>query len=77
MALTEYRYVTFRQPASLLVPPRAGAVKVSTVDFLGSVPELAEYMQDWEVVNSQVLPIDEDVLLVLLLKTQVSFSDLD
>lgn len=66
--MTEYRYVTFRQPQSTLIPPESGGAKVSTIDFLGSVPGLAENMDGWEVVNSQVVPIGEEILLVLLLK---------
>lgn len=70
MAATEYRFVTFRQPASKLVPDSDGAVTALTVDFLGSIPELAEHMDGWEVVNFQLVPFDQSVLLVLLLRAQ-------
>lgn len=73
--MTEYRLVTFRQPASLLVAPRVGGVTSLTIDFLDSVPELEKAMAGWDPVGFQIIPIDEDFLLSVLLKTEVNVPD--
>lgn len=73
--MAEYRFVTFRQAASKVVPAMNDAVTVLTIDLLGSVPELAEHMDGWEVVNFQIIPVDSDVLLSILLKTEVGLVD--
>lgn len=73
--MTEYRFVTFRQPHSQLVPPIIGGVSVLTVDFLKSIPELREHMDGWEVVNFQPTLLEDSVLLMILLRTSVSVED--
>lgn len=76
--MTEYRFVTFRQPASALFPANQVAVKSLTIDFLGSIPELASHMDGWEVVNFQLTHTDTaEVLITMLLKTTVDTSELD
>lgn len=77
MNRTEYRFVTFRQPAERLVPDQDGGVTSLTVDFLGSVPELADYMDGWEVVSFQITPFETSVLLTVLLRTQLTIPQVD
>lgn len=66
--MRDYRIITFRTHPGL-IPDSAGSVSVRTIDFLGSLPELAEYMSsDWEPVSHTFHPIDNgDVLLTILL----------
>lgn len=74
--MTEYRFVTFRQPATKMIPAQAGGVNSMTVDFANSIPELASQMDGWEVVNFQFSGVDGgDVVLMFLLRTKVSVPD--
>ncbi|KAM9867059.1 hypothetical protein ACIFOC_00381 [Leucobacter aridicollis] len=68
--MTEYRIVTFTQPVTALAAP-PGQAKSLTIDFLSSVPELAENMDGWEVINSQIVPAGENVILTFFLKTDL------
>ncbi|MGP5050146.1 hypothetical protein ACTXI9_01430 [Brachybacterium alimentarium] len=74
--MTEYRFVNFRKPASTFIPPSVDNVRVSTIDFAGSVPELSASMDGWEAVSFQVTPLGEDVLLTFLLRTEVDAASL-
>lgn len=66
--MSEYRIVTFTQPTSAFFHPEAGAVKIQTISFAGSLPQLAEYMDGWTVVNSQLVPAGELTYLSFTLK---------
>lgn len=70
--MTEYRIITFTQPVSALTDGSVGCTTSLTVDFVKSVPELAEYMDGWEVINAQIVPAGENVLLTFFLRTQVN-----
>jgi hypothetical protein len=72
--MTEYRFVTFNQPIGPIVPP-VGGVATLTIDFLESIPALAEQMEGWEVVGFHVVPASESMLLMLLLKMDVTVPD--
>lgn len=73
---TEYRLVSFRQPLEGLIPPVSGGVKVLTIDMLGSVPELAEYMDGWELVSSQFLLLNDiEYVVTFTLKMTVNAPD--
>ena len=74
--MTEYRFVTFRRPASSIVPPTTDDVSVLTLDFASSIPELGESMDGWEAVSFQITPVQQDVLLTLLLRTEVDADGL-
>ena len=73
--MTEYRIVTFNQPVSAIAGP-VGTVRSTTIDFLGSVPELSEQMDGWEIVNSQIIPAGDTVLLTFFLRTTVNAGDM-
>lgn len=75
--MTEYRFVTFTQPTSRVFPTEAGTVGVLTVDFLDSVPQLAEHMDGWEPVNFQVVPNGELTYLTVLLRGEMSVPQVD
>lgn len=73
---SEYRFVTFRQPATALIPPEAGAAKSLTLDLVNSVPEISEQMDGWDVVNTQIVPISgEEILIIFTLTTKVNVPD--
>ncbi|WP_159794443.1 hypothetical protein [Puerhibacterium puerhi] len=69
--MTEYRLVTFAFPASQLLPP-VGTVNVRTIDFAGSIPELAEHMDGWEVINTQLIPGGDVIYVTYSLRTNVA-----
>ena len=48
--------VTLNVASQQLFPGEVGAVRSVTLDFLGSVPELAGQMDGWEPVGFQLLP---------------------
>lgn len=73
--VTEYRMITFAQPAGKVFPA-LGTVSSLTVDFTDSIPELAEHMDGWEVINSQVVPAGEVVYLTFFLRTEVRVDSL-
>lgn len=72
---TEYRLVTLRERAEKLVPGETNGVSVLTVDFLNSIPQLEEAMAGWEPVSFQIIPIDEEFLLSILLRTEFVVPD--
>lgn len=73
---SEYRFVTFRQPATALIPGRTGDAKSLTVDLANSDPMVAEQMDGWTVVNTQVVPISgEEILIIFTLTTNVNIPD--
>lgn len=72
---TEYRLVSFRQPVSAIVPPQIGAVTALTVDFAGSIPEVAQQMDGWTVVNTQLFHAGEDVVIMFTLKLDAVAPD--
>jgi len=73
--MTEYRLVSFMQPTADLLGQDPGGVKVMTVNFTGSLPALAEYVDGWEVINSQIVPAGEYTYLTLMLRTDVAVPD--
>jgi hypothetical protein len=75
--MTEYRVVTFTQPTRKFFAESVGAVSVQTLDFAGSIPELAEHMDGWEAVNFQLIPNGEVTYLSILLKTELAVPDLE
>lgn len=73
---TNYRLVSFCQPtAKLLGDGTVGLVNVKTVDFLGSVPELAEAMDGWDVVSHQLVPAGDVCFLTVLLRLDAGIPD--
>ncbi|CED90292.1 hypothetical protein [Actinomyces succiniciruminis] len=73
---TEYRHVSFCQPtATLLGADGPGGVSIQTISFTKSIPQLAEYMDGWEVVSHQVVPAGDLCFLTLLLKTTTTIPD--
>lgn len=70
--MTEYRFVTFSQPTSTVFPSAVPGASALTLDLAGSIPEVAEHMDGWDVVNTQVLPNGEVTYLVFTLRTEVS-----
>lgn len=70
---SEYRFVTFRQPANALIPPNTGDAKSLTIDLINSDPNVAAQMDGWDVVNTQVVPISgEEILIIFTLTTKVN-----
>lgn len=74
--MTEYRTVTFAQPATTIFPTELGGVTSATVDFVGSDPQLAAHMDGWEVINSQVILSGDTAYLIFTLKTSLDTSHL-
>lgn len=73
---SEYRFVTFRQPATALIPAEPGAATALTLDLLNSTPEVAAQMDGWDVVNTQIVPISgEEILIIFTLTTKVNVPD--
>ena len=68
---TEYRFVSFRQPLEKLIPARIGEVRGNTINFGESIPELAPYMDGWDVVNTQIIPMEDSFLWVFTLRLEV------
>lgn len=75
--MTEYRLVSFTQPSDAVFHPEVGSVKVLTVGFNDSLPQLAEMMDGWEPVSYQLVPQGDITYLTILLKTEVSVPGLD
>jgi hypothetical protein len=71
IVMTEYRILSFMQPTTALLGEVPGGVKSSTLDLASSVPELAEHLDGWDVINSQIIPAGEFSYLVLTLRTSV------
>jgi len=69
--MTEYRTVSFMQSTAELLGAVPNGVNVRTIDFLSSVPQLAEHVDGWEVINAQIVPAGEFSYLVLFLATVV------
>lgn len=69
--MTEYRTVSFTVSSDALLGSNEGDVKVQTLDFVNSTPQLAEHVDGWEVVTMQIVPAGELAHLVLCLKTSV------
>lgn len=74
--MTEYKFVNFRKAASEFVPRSNGDVTALALDFAGSAPELAEHMDGWEAVSFQITPVENDLLLTFLLRTEVNADEL-
>lgn len=73
---SEYRFVTFRQPATALIPANTGDAKSLTVDLVESDPLVAEQMDGWDVVNTQIVPISgEEILIIFTLTTKVNVPE--
>lgn len=73
---SEYRFVTFRQPATALIPPNPGDAKSLTIDLANSDPTVAEHMDGWTVVNTQIVPISgEEILIIFTLTTNVNVPE--
>ncbi|SPT53773.1 Uncharacterised protein [Actinomyces bovis] len=73
---TEYRVVTFcTTPEHIFGAGIPGTAAASTVDFAGSVPDLAENMDGWEAVSHQVIPAEDRVFLSILLRTSLDVPD--
>lgn len=73
---SEYRFVTFRQPATALIPPNPGDAKSLTIDLVNSDPTVAEHMDGWEVVNTQIVPLaDGEIMIVFTLTTKVNVPE--
>lgn len=72
---TEYRMVTLNVASQQLFPGEVGAVRSVTLDFLGSVPELAGQMDGWEPVGFQLLPQGETTYIAVMLKQSLNLSD--
>lgn len=73
---TNYRLVSFCQPtAKLLGNGTVGLVMSNTVDFPGSVPELAEAMDGWDVVSHQLVPAGDVCFLTVLLRLDAGIPD--
>ena len=69
--------MSFRQPTSKLVPGTPDGITRLDLDFIQSIPEMAESMDGWEVINSQVMPLGTDeLLLILFLRTSVDVEAL-
>lgn len=47
----------------------------ATLDFLGSVPELAKQMDGWEPVGFQLLPQGETTYIAVMLKQSLTVPD--
>lgn len=70
---SEYRFVTFRQPATALIPANTGDAKSLTIDLINSDPNVAQQMDGWDVVNTQIVPISgEEILIIFTLTTKVN-----
>jgi len=68
----EYRTVSFMFPTAELLGSVPSGVHVRTIDFTSSVPTLAEHVDGWDLVNSQIVPGENGFsYLVLFLRTQV------
>lgn len=73
---SEYRFVTFRQPTSALIHSDPNGARALTLDLLNSAPEIAEQMDGWDVVNTQVLPLGtEEVVIIFTLTTKVGLPE--
>lgn len=69
---TEYRHVSFCVSSEkLLGVGKPGSVQIQTIDFGGSIPELSEYVDGWEVVSHQVVPAGGICFLTMFLRTSV------
>ena len=69
--MTEYRTVSFMFPTTELLGAVPNGVHIRTIDFTQSVPGLAEHMDGWEVINSQMMPAGDFTYLVFFLRTAV------
>lgn len=74
--MSEYRIITFTQPVTVLTDGVVGNAKSLTIDFAESDPALAESMDGWEVINSQIIPAGETVLITFTLRTKVNVDSL-
>jgi len=70
--MTEYRTVSFMFPTVELLGSVPGGVHIRTIDFTESVPGLAEHMDGWDVINSQMMPAGDFTYLVFFLQTSVA-----
>lgn len=66
--MTEYRLVSFRWPTAEILP-LVTDVKIRTIDFTNSHPQLAEHMDGWEVINTQVIPMGEFTVVIYSMRT--------
>lgn len=71
----EYRLVTFCVESQQLFSGEVGVVRSATLDFLGSVPELAKQMDGWEPVGFQLLPQGETTYIAVMLKQSLTVPD--
>ena len=74
--MIEYRVVTFAHPSGAFFPAETGTVSVQTVDFVGSHPALAGYVDGWEPVSFQLVPNGEITYLSILLRTSLEVPDI-
>ena len=67
MSTANYRFITLRQPAAKLIPQPDSVARLD-VDFANSIPELAESFDGWELVDTQLIPFEGDVLIFCTLQ---------
>jgi len=65
----EYRTVSFMSTTQEILGIVPGGVQIRTIDFASSIPELAEHVDGWEVINVQLVPAGEFAYLVLFLRS--------
>lgn len=70
--MSEYRTVSYMGKTTDLLGATPNGVQVQTIDFLTSVPQLAEHIDGWDIINAQIVPMGEYSYLVLFLQTSVS-----
>lgn len=70
--MTEYRVVNFTVKTAGFFHPEPGSAAIQTVGFANSLPELAEHMDGWDVVTSQIIPMGEVTIMSFTLKTEIA-----
>lgn len=72
----DYRHASFTFDAGeflgTLVPNTA---KIMNLDLIGSIPEVAQALDGWEVVSHQVIPAGDVCFLSLLMRQVTAVPD--
>lgn len=73
--MNEYRLVTFCNKTEAFLPYDPGTATRLDIDFLGSVPELAQSMDGWEPIGFQVIPSGDVTYLSVMLRIENKYPD--
>ena len=66
--MNEYRLITFCNESGKFFSGIAGNATKLDIDFLGSLPEVAQAMDGWEPISFQLIPQNELTYLSILLR---------